>query len=116
MLLNRTLLTPLQDQPSHQSVNAEDFQHLVEAVVAAIVKVGQTEDMTEALVIRDQLRRLPDTFLTEVLNQVILQLVPINPELCRWFIIEVFLRDAPAEGRADVAERINLLLADLRSP
>ena len=89
---------------------------MIEAVVAAIVKVGQTEDLAEALVIRDQLRRLPDTFLTEVLNEVILQLVPINPDLCRWFIVEVFLRDAPPEGRADVAERINMLLADLRSP
>jgi hypothetical protein len=106
----------LQDQPPHQSVSAEDFQNLIEAVVAAIVKVGQTEDLAEALVIRDQLRRLPDTFLTEVLNEVILQLVPINPDLCRWFIVEVFLRDAPPEGRADVAERINMLLADLRSP
>jgi hypothetical protein len=34
--------------------------------------------------------------------------------LCRWFIIDIFLKDADPEGKADVAERINLLLADLR--
>jgi hypothetical protein len=96
-------------------LNAEDFSHLVEAVVRAVLKVGQMHDLEEAIVIRDQLHRLPDTLLTEVLNQVILRLVAIDPGLCRWFIIDVFLRDSPAEGRADVAERINILLADLRS-
>jgi hypothetical protein len=98
-----------------QSINPDDFNHLVDAVVKAVLKVGQTQDLEEAIVVRDQLRRLPDLLLTEVLNQVMLQLVAIDPLLCRWFIIDVFLRDAPAEGRADVAERINILLADLRS-
>lgn len=105
----------MQDHSLNPVINAEDFQRLVSAIVNAVVKVGQTKDLTEALVIRDQLRRLPDPVLTEVLNQVILQLVPIDPTLCRWFIVEVFLRDAPPEGRADVAERINILLADLQS-
>ncbi len=105
----------LQNQPSNLNLSAEDFSHLIEAVVRAIVKVGQTQDLEQAIVIRDELRRLPDTLLTEVLNQVILQLVPIDPVLCRWFIIDVFLRDAPSEGRADVAERINILLVDLQS-
>lgn len=105
----------MQDQSPHGAVGAEDFNHLVAAIVKAVLKVGQTKDVGEALVIRDELRRLPDELLTEVLNQVILQLVSIDPLICRWFIVEVFLRDAPPEGRADVAERINLLLADLRS-
>lgn len=105
----------MQNQPLNETLNAEDFNHLIEAVVKAVLKVGQSHDLEEAIVIRDQLRRLPDTLLTEVLNQVMLRLVPIDPLLCRWFIIDVFLRDAPPEGRADVAERINLLLADLRS-
>lgn len=98
-----------------QSINPDDLNHLVDAVVKAVLKVGQTQDLEEAIVVRDQLRRLPDLLLTEVLNQVMLRLVAIDPLLCRWFIIDVFLRDAPAEGRADVAERINILLADLRS-
>lgn len=104
----------MQGQPLNQ-IPSEDFDRLVESVVKAILKVGQTQDFEEATVIRDELRRLPDTMLTEVLNQVILRLVPIDPLLCRWFIIDIFLRDAPPEGRADVAERINILLADLRS-
>lgn len=98
-----------------QSINPDDLNHLADAVVKAVLKVGQTQDLEEAIVVRDQLRRLPDLLLTEVLNQVMLRLVAIDPLLCRWFIIDVFLRDAPAEGRADVAERINILLADLRS-
>lgn len=105
----------MKDHPPDQALNANDFNHLVDAVVKAVLKVGQTQDLEEALVVRDQLQRLPDRLLTEVLNQVMLQLVAIDPLLCRWFIIDVFLRDAPAEGRADVAERINILLADLRS-
>lgn len=105
----------MQHQPFNEALHPDDFSHLVEAVVKAISKVGQTHDLEEAIVIRDQLHRLPDVLLTEVLNQVILQLVPTDPHLCRWFIVDVFLRDAPPEGRADVAERINILLADLRS-
>lgn len=105
----------MQDSPLNPMLDAEDFQRLVSAIVNAVVKVGQTKDLAEALIIRDQLQRLPNSVLTEVLNQVILSLVSIDPPLCRWFIIEVFLRDAAPEGRADVAERINLLLADLRS-
>jgi len=105
----------LQNQPFNQTLSDEDFNHLTESVVKAILKVGQTQNLEEAIVIRDELHRLPDQVLTEVLNQVILRLVAIDPLLCRWFIIDVFLRDAPPEGRADVAERINILLADLRS-
>lgn len=105
----------MKDQSPNLVPNADDFNLLVESVVKAVLKVGQTKDLGEAIVIRDQLRRLPDTLLTEVLNQVILHLVPIDPLLCRWFIVDVFLRDAPPEGRADVAERINILLADLSS-
>lgn len=105
----------MQDQPSNKKVGAEDFKHLVEAIIRAVLKVGQTRDLSEALIIRDELQRLPNELLTEVLNEVILRLVSIDPLICRWFIVEVFLRDAAPEGRADVAERINLLLADLRS-
>lgn len=105
----------MKDQPPNQALNADDFSHLVESVVKAVLKVGQSQDLEQAIVVRDELRRLPDTLLTEVLNQLMLQLVAIDPLLCRWFIIDVFLRDAPAEGRADVAERINILLADLQS-
>lgn len=103
----------MKDQSLSSAPDPEDFNHLVEAVVKAVLKVGQTQDLGEALVIRDELRRLPGALLTEVLNQVMLRLVSIDPLLCRWFIVEVFLRDAPPEGRADVAERINILLADL---
>lgn len=102
------------DRSFKETVSTEDFNHLVEAIVAAVVKVGQERDLEEALVIRDELRRLPSELLTEVLNQVILHLVAIDPSLCRWFIVEVFLQDAAPEGRADVAERINLLLDDLQ--
>ncbi|MDX2243694.1 MAG: hypothetical protein NW224_23685 [Leptolyngbyaceae cyanobacterium bins.302] len=98
----------------NETVSAADFQHLVEAIVRAVIKVGQTKNLEEAFVIRDELRRLPSSLLTEVLNQVILQLVAIDPLLCRWFIVEVFLQDAAPEGRADVAERINILLSDLQ--
>jgi hypothetical protein len=97
----------------HKTLNPQDFNSLVESVLKAIAKVGQTQDLEEAMVIRDELRRLPAPLLTEVLNQVILRLVAIDPLLCRWFIVDVFLRDSAPEGRADVAERINLLLADL---
>lgn len=103
------------DQPLNETISTEDFKHLVNAIVKAVLKVGQTRDFAEASVIRDELHRLPSLLLTEVLNQVILQLISIDPILCRWFIVEVFLQDAEPEGRADVAERINILLADLRS-
>lgn len=105
----------MKGQSLNPALNADDFNHLVEAVVKAVMKVGQTQDFEEAIVIRDELHRLPAPLLTEVLNQVMLQLVAIDPLLCRWFIVDVFLRDALPEGRADVAERINLLLADLQS-
>lgn len=105
----------MQEQVFGGLISAEDFKHLVDAIVKAVLKVGQTRELAEALVIRDELRRLPDLILTEVLNEVILQLVVIDPILCRWFIVEVFLQDAEPEGRADVAERINILLADLQS-
>lgn len=84
-------------------------------MVKAVLKARQTDDINDALVIRDELHRLPSGMMTEVLNQVILRLVQIDPVLCRWFIVDVFLRDADPEGRADVAERINLLMAELRS-
>lgn len=65
--------------------------------------------------IRDELRRLPDDLTTEILNQVMLALVKIDPDVCRWFILDVFLHGADPEGKADVAERLNLLFADLQS-
>lgn len=105
----------MQHLPLNETLNAEDFSYLIQAIVKAIVKVGQTRDLVEAVLIRDQLRRLSAPLLTEVLNQVILRLVAIDPVLCRWFIVDVFLLDSLPEGRADVAERINLLLADLQS-
>lgn len=93
-----------------------DLSHLVEAVVKVVLKASQSQDIDDALIIRDQLQQLPNTMMTEVLNQVILKLVQIDPVLCRWFVVDVFLRDADPEGRADVAERINLLMAELQSP
>lgn len=92
-----------------------NLDELIEAVVKAVVTVKQTNAVEDALMIRDQLRRLPNDVTTEVLNGVILQLVATDPAVCRWFIVDVFLRDAAPEARADVAERINLLLADLQS-
>jgi hypothetical protein len=88
---------------------------LIETVVKAVIQAGQVKDLDNALMIRDEIQRLPNTLVTEVLNGVMLQLLAVDPELCRWFILEAFLREAPAEGKADVAERINLLLADLRA-
>lgn len=93
----------------------EEFNGLVESVLNAIARVGETHDMERALMIRDEIRRLPDDLVTEILNQVILRLVLMNPDLCRWFLLEVFLHDAVPEAKADVAERINLLLADLQT-
>jgi hypothetical protein len=105
----------LKSQSLNQESHTEDFNRLVESVIKAVLKVGQSQNLEEAIVIRNELRRLPDGLLTEVLNQVMLHLVWVNPLLCRWFIVDVFLRNAPAEGKADVAERINLLMADLQS-
>jgi hypothetical protein len=94
---------------------AKDLNGLVEAVTKAIMIAGQTQQFEDAKVIKNQLRRLPDSMVTEVLNGVILNLVNTQPELCRWFILDIFLSEAPPEGRADVAERLNLLIADLQS-
>lgn len=77
------------------------------------MQVGSTQNMEEGLIIRDEIRRLPDQFVTEILNQIILRLVLIDPELCRWFVLDVFLHDSDPEAKADVAERINVLIADL---
>lgn len=92
-----------------------ELSHLVEAVVEAVLIASKTQEIKNALVIRDELRRLPSHLVTEVLNGVILKLLKINPTLCRWFILDIFLQDAEAEGKADVAERINLLIADIQS-
>lgn len=92
-----------------------DISGLVEAVVRAVIRAEQTQSHEDAVLIRDELRRLPDYVMTEVLNDVILGLVKVDPNLCRWFILDVFLQDSDPEGRADVAERINLMLADLQS-
>lgn len=92
-----------------------DLDHLVEMVVKAVMTVSQTRSVEEALIIRDELRRLPDELTTEILNQVMLALVKVDPDVCRWFILEVFLHNADPEGKADVAERLNLLFADLQS-
>lgn len=92
-----------------------DLDTLIATVVKAVFLAWQSQELEQALVLRDELRRLPSDLLTEVLNGVMLNLVKVEPVLCRWFVIEVFLHDADPEGKADVAERINLLLADLRS-
>lgn len=107
----------MQNHSSGETIHSlqADLSHLVEAVVKAVVTAYQINSLEDALLIRDQLRQLPDYLVTEVLNSVILELVQVDPALCRWFILDVFLRDAELEGKADVAERINLLLADLQS-
>ena len=92
-----------------------EIGNLVEAVVNAAIAAHQTQNMANALRIRDRLNLLPDSLKTDVLNGVILNLVKVDPLLCRWFIIDIFLRDSHPEGKADVAERINLLIADLQS-
>lgn len=99
------------DSGSEPAIN---LSQLVKAVVNVVLKAKQTQNVDEALVVRDELHRLPDQVMTEVLNQVMLELVQIDPALCRWFIVDVFLRDADPEGRADVAERINLMMAELQ--
>lgn len=105
------------DQPLDKSQNESeiDLSYLVEAIIGIVLKAGQSQNTEDALIIRDQLHRLPSTLMTEVLNQVILKLVQVDPVLCRWFVLDVFLRDADPEGRADVAERINLLMAEFQS-
>ncbi|MGI0487361.1 hypothetical protein ACN4EK_18115 [Pantanalinema rosaneae CENA516] len=108
----------MSEQPSDDRPNpplTPDLDHLVEMVVKAVVTVSQTRSVEEALMIRDELRRLPDELTTEILNQVMLALVKIDPDICRWFILDVFLHNADPEGKADVAERLNLLFADLQS-
>lgn len=106
----------MQEQSREQSQNETelDLDPLVDAVIKVALRARQSQDIEDALVIRDQLHQLPSTLMTEVLNQVILRLIQIDPILCRWFVIDVFLRDADPEGRADVAERINLLMADFQ--
>lgn len=107
----------MQDQPRNQNMNEleTEISHLVEAVVEAVLVASKTQELENALVIRDHLRRLPDYLTTEVLNGVILKLVTIDPLLCRWFILDIFLCDAQSEAKADVAERINILIADIQS-
>jgi hypothetical protein len=92
-----------------------NLPQLIEAVVQAVTKVGESRSMESALAIRDEIRRLPDDMVTEVLNQLILRLIFIDPLLCRWFVLDVFLHGADPDAKADVAERINVLMADLRS-
>lgn len=92
-----------------------NLQELIETVIQAVLKVGDTRSLQDALTIRDEIRRLPDNLVTEILNQVILRLILVDPLLCRWFVLDVFLHDADPLARADVAERMNLLVADLRS-
>lgn len=92
-----------------------NLNQLVQAVAQAVIQAHERQSLEDALHIRDELRRLPDYLMTDVLNDVMLVLVQQNPTLCRWFILDVVLRDADPDGKADVAERINLLLADLRS-
>lgn len=107
----------MQDQPLSQSINTlkGEIDRLVEAVAEAVVVASQTQKLENALAIRDELRRLPEYLVTEVLNNVILKLLKIDPNLCRWFVLDIFLHDAELEGKADVAERINLLIADVQS-
>ena len=91
----------------------EDFEALIEVIFKAVMQVGTTHNVEQGLLIRDEIRRLPNPIVTEILNQIILRLVLIDPELCRWFVIDVFLNDSDPEAKADVAERINVLIADL---
>jgi hypothetical protein len=107
----------LEDQPPNPS-NADiavGLNKLVEAVVKSAIAAHKSQNLEDALAIRDELQRLPRTWMTEVINGVMLELVQIDPILCRWFILDVFLHDADPEGKADVAERINLMLADLKA-
>lgn len=107
----------LSDSPFHENQTGLEvnLNILAIAIVKAILVASKTQELDDALIIRDELYRLPDYFVTEVLNDVILNLVKVDPTVCRWFILDIFLRDADPEGKADVAERINLLIADLQS-
>ncbi|MBD1917051.1 MULTISPECIES: hypothetical protein [Cyanophyceae] len=102
----------LLNESSQSGIN---LPQLVEAAVQAVTKVGESRDLETALAIRDEIRRLPDELVTEILNQLILRLIFIDPLLCRWFVLDVFLHDADPDAKADVTERINVLMADLRS-
>lgn len=107
----------LEDQHPN-SPNSEltaGLNKLVEAVVKSAIAAHKSQNLEDALAIRDELQRLPRTWMTEVINGVMLELVRIDPILCRWFVLDVFLYDADPEGKADVAERINLMLADLKA-
>ncbi|MBM0740673.1 hypothetical protein JOY44_03405 [Phormidium sp. CLA17] len=104
-----------QSLPNESSQSGINLPQLVEAVVQAVTKVGESRNLETALAIRDEIRRLPNDLVTEVLNQLILRLIFIDPLLCRWFVLDVFLYDADPDAKADVAERINVLMADLRS-
>lgn len=111
----------MSDQPLNNEANNEvdrsgiNLPQLIEVVVQAVTKVGEGRDLESALAIRDEIRRLPDDLVTEILNQLILRLILVDPLLCRWFVLDVFLYDADPDAKADVAERINVLMADLRS-
>jgi hypothetical protein len=108
---------PLQDQPLNENISGLDSElsNLVDAVVEAVLTTSQTGDLENALFIRDELHRLPNSLMTEVLNGIIFNLVKREPDVCRWFLLDIFLRDAEPEKKADVAERINLLMADIQS-
>lgn len=107
----------MQDPASNEATNGldVDLDHLVDIVVKAAIMASQTQRLEDGLAIRNELNRLPEHLVTEILNGVILNLLQRDPALCRWFILDVFLHNADPEGKADVAERINLLLADLQS-
>lgn len=115
LVQGKTFILQAQPLPDDTNDMKNYLDTLVEAVVQAVVRASQSGDLESALMIRDQLQRLPDNLITEVINGVLLRLVNIDPLLCRWFILDVFLREADPEGKADVAERINLLMAELRS-
>lgn len=105
------------DQSLNENINGLDTElsNLVQAVVEAVLRTSRTADVDNALFIRDELHRLPQYLMTEVLNGIIFNLVKIDPVVCRWFILDIFLRDTEPEKKADVAERINLLIADIQS-
>lgn len=92
-----------------------EIGNLVEAVVNAAISAHQTQNLAVALSIRDELNRLPESLMIDVLNGAILNLLAIDPTLCRWFMLDIFLRDAYPEAKADIAERINVLVANLQS-
>lgn len=101
--------------PQDNDSSTLDLGSLVEAVVRAILVAHQAQELDKALLIRDELNRLPSSLVTEVLNGVILHLVKVDPALCRWFVLDVFLYEADPEGKASVAEQFNLMVADLQA-